>query len=103
MGLIDLIEKAREKPEMTRRRILVGVTFAITAVIFFFWLSVKLYNVDGGTPADLGVKETGPIEQVGSVIGDFMQTVGEKVDSIKQVFSSSTTPGVISTSSIEIK
>lgn len=101
MGLIDLIEKVREKPEMARRRILVGTTFTITAIIFFLWLSVRLYNSGNPTPEDLGVKETGPISQVSSVIGDFMQTVGEKVDSIKHAFSASTTSGAISTSSIE--
>ena len=103
MGLIDIIEKVRDKPEMTRRRILVGTTFTITAIIFFFWLSIKLYNAGGPTPEDLGVKETGPISQVSSVIGDFMQSMGEKINSIKQTFSSSTTPGTISTSSIEVQ
>jgi len=98
MGLIDLIEKLREKPEMTRRRILVGTTFTITAIIFFFWLSVRLYNVGGPTPADLGVKEVGPIAQAGTVIGDLFDSIGEKVNTVKKMFST-TTPTVNATSS----
>src|SRR3989344_5111554 len=91
MGLIDLIEKVREKAEMTRRRILVGSTFTLTALIFFFWLSVKLYTAEGPTPADLGVKEAGPISQAVGTISDIMQSVGQKVDSVKKMLSGSTT------------
>src|SRR3989344_4443804 len=103
MGLIDLIENIKEKPEMTRRRILVGTTFTITALIFFFWLSVKLYNVSGPTPADLGVKEEGPIAQTASVIGDFIQSTGERFNTLKNMLIGLSTSIASSSDSIKIE
>lgn len=103
MGFIDLIERLRDKPEMTRRRILVGTTFTITALIFFFWLSVKLYNTSEPTPADLGVKESGPITETANAIGDFIQGTADRIKAIKNSFNASSTYMATSSSEIEIK
>ena len=91
MDLIDYIERLRNKPEMTRRRILVGATFSITAAIFFFWLSVRLYDAGSSTASVAKIEETGPIKEVISSVGSFIDLAGKKIESVKQMILATTT------------
>lgn len=90
-SFFDFLEKLREKPEMARRRILVGATFSITAVIFFIWLSVRLYS-----PADENVanvvksRDNGPLAEISQTLGKFGESISEGVAAIKTVISSTT-------------
>jgi hypothetical protein len=91
MSIIDFIEKLRDKPEMARRRILVGATFAITAIIFFFWLSVKLYDA-GGSSAPISaaaVENRGPISDTINAVENFIGSASRSIDSLKKMVSDS--------------
>ena len=81
---------------------MVGTTFTITAIIFFFWLSVKLYTVSGPTPADLGVKEEGPINQTAGFIVDFIQSTKDRFNDLKSAITASSTYTASSSESVEI-
>ncbi|OHA15369.1 MAG: hypothetical protein A3H57_01710 [Candidatus Taylorbacteria bacterium RIFCSPLOWO2_02_FULL_43_11] len=87
MSFLDWLDKLRELPEVNRRRIVVGTTFALTFTIFIFWLSVRFYDL--GSKAVIGVeqKESGPIIQAGQAIGDFIESVKTNTASINSMLS----------------
>lgn len=91
MSFLDYIEKLRNKPEITRRRILVGSTFTITAIIFFLWLSVRLYDVGDFTTSVASVEKSGPISEVAKSVGDFISSAGEKINTLKNMILATTT------------
>lgn len=91
MSIFDWIEKVRKKPEVERRRILVGSTFLITGLIFVVWLSVRLYGFEDVNKTVVAKKESGPISELFDTFGKFSDNFKEGVASIKNVLSSSTT------------
>ena len=96
MLIADFIEKVRNRPEIERRRILVGTTFSITALVFFFWLSVMLYGAGGGpttaSVSDLN-KDKGPISEIADIIGNFVGTAGQKISNFKNSINLSSEDG----------
>lgn len=81
--------RLRQLPENSRRRILIGSTFSITAFIFIIWASVRFYNINEPITEKVVSKsyaET-PIKEVTGAIGQFADSLGEGFRRVKGIFS----------------
>jgi hypothetical protein len=98
----NIIESLREKSEGARRMIAVGVSFALTLVIGFVWISTTFPGVVPGSPAVaqsgsansksqtaqvLQVQETGPLKAFGQNVAQSFSAVKDQWDSISTYFS----------------
>ncbi len=92
MRIKDYVDSLNNLPEISRRRILVGSTFSITAFIFIVWLSVRFYGM-GGVLATSSKKTANitPIKEVVGAFEQFTKSAGEGFNSIKDSLNSATT------------
>lgn len=90
MSIFDFLERLRKKPEMARRRILVGTTFGITVFIFLVWSTTTFYGLEsvgtGGTVAS----SNGPVDEVGEAFGSFFEQAKADIASVQAVLSATT-------------
>lgn len=95
MSFDSYLEEMRAKPEHIRRRMAFGVSLAITAVIFVFWL---------GSMTSLGASSTGAIasavEKAGSPGKTLVASIGSFVTDIKDIIFG---PKKVIYSSIEVR
>jgi hypothetical protein len=95
----DFFNRVRNLPEISKRRILIGSTFSITALIFIVWISVRFYGMN--EPLNSNKKASSyaetPVKEVTSAIGQFADSLGEGVKKVKEAFSA----GTVSTSTKE--
>jgi hypothetical protein len=91
MGLINWVERLRQKPEMARRRILVATSFSFTAVVFVLWVSIRFYDISAIAVSPSPVQKTdGPITQAGEAIGSFWENMRQDMASVGTLLASST-------------
>lgn len=99
----DYIENLQNLPEISRRRILVGSTFSITAFIFIVWLSVRLYNLNA---VDLNGKGTdefsqSPFKDVSGAFEQFSKVASSGFSDLKRIiFDNSTSTSDLSQNNI---
>lgn len=92
MWIKEYVNRLNDLPEISRRRILVGSTFSITAFIFIVWLSVRFYGM-GEILATSTQKTTSvtPIKEVVGAFEQFTKSAGESFNSIKSALNSTST------------
>jgi hypothetical protein len=85
MGVLNFLDKLRRKPEMARRRILVGTTFGITGFIFLVWVTTTFYGLETISDSEKIAGEKGPIVEAGEVLSSFFDKAKADMASVQAV------------------
>jgi len=86
MSLISYIEKLRTKPETERKKISIGVAFAVTGIIFAIWAFTIISSVSQGTSTHT---VTGSDNST-STYGELKSRWGALIDGVSDLFSGDT-------------
>ncbi len=88
--MFELIEKLRQKPDSTKKKIAFLGAFLFAGIIFVFWLLAVYpsFKEDVSIQKKAGSLETSPMSSLGSILGDNVSKIKEQFSKLKDIGSS---------------
>ncbi|KND49957.1 MAG: hypothetical protein AB198_01390 [Parcubacteria bacterium C7867-003] len=88
--MFEYLEKLRQKPDSTKKKIAFLGSFIFTGIIFAFWLLAVYpsFKEDAEIQKKAKSLETSPISSLGSILGDNFSKIKEQISSLKDLGSS---------------
>jgi hypothetical protein len=102
--MFDLIERLRQKPEKTKKRIAFSVAFSFSLTILIVWFTVLYPDFNNDKSGEVAnVSSSGPVENIGDIFRAGFAKVGEAISEVKSTMSdiASTTSTYYGTSSVQ--
>lgn len=84
--MFDFIEKLRQKPEKTKRRIVFLTSFSIVGIIFVIWLSVVFsdFRKEDNLSND-PARGSSPLTSLSNFFSNSVSSIGEEIYQVKEL------------------